>query len=56
MRAVGYRHCLPIENADSLLDIEIDSSPPQGRDLQVAVKAINSRGLEGWDYARGTVR
>jgi hypothetical protein len=23
---------------------------------QVAVKAINSRGLEGWDYARGTVR
>jgi zinc-binding alcohol dehydrogenase family protein len=41
MRAVGYRHCLPIENADSLLDIEIDRPPPQGRDLQVAVKAIS---------------
>ena len=23
---------------------------------QVAVKAINGRGLEGWDYARATVR
>ena len=41
MRAVGYRHSLPIENADSLLDIEIDKRPPQGRDLQVAVRAIS---------------
>jgi NADPH2:quinone reductase len=41
MRAVGYRHSLPIENADSLLDIEIDKPAPQGRDLQVAVKAIS---------------
>jgi NADPH2:quinone reductase len=41
MRAVGYRHSLPIENADSLLDIEVDKPAPQGRDLQVAVKAIS---------------
>ena len=36
MRAVGYKHSLPIENAESLLDIEIDKPAPQGRDLLVA--------------------
>ena len=41
MRAVGYKHSLPIENESSLLDIEIDKPAPQGRDLQVAVKAIS---------------
>jgi NADPH2:quinone reductase len=41
MRAVGYKHSLPIENADALLDIEIDKPAPQGRDLLVQVKAIS---------------
>jgi NADPH2:quinone reductase len=41
MRAVGYRQSLPIENAASLLDIEVDRPAPQGRDLLVQVKAIS---------------
>jgi zinc-binding alcohol dehydrogenase family protein len=41
MRAVGYRRSLPIDSADSLIDIEIDKPVPQGRDLLVEVKAIS---------------
>ena len=36
MRAVGYKHSLPIDQAESLIDIEIDKPAPQGRDLLVA--------------------
>src|SRR5436853_2861463 len=41
MRAVGYRKSLPIDDPQSLLDIEIDKPAPQGRDLLVQVKAIS---------------
>jgi NADPH:quinone reductase len=41
MRAVGYKRSLPIDQAESLLDIEIDKPVPQGRDLLVEVKAIS---------------
>jgi NADPH:quinone reductase len=41
MRAVGYRRSLPIDQAESLIDIEIDKPVPQGRDLLVDVKAIS---------------
>src|SRR2546430_9606503 len=41
MRAVGYRKSLPIDDPQSLLDIEIDKPAPQGRDLLVQVKAVS---------------
>jgi NADPH2:quinone reductase len=41
MRAVAYKHSLPIENAESLIDLEIEKPAPQGRDLLVEVKAIS---------------
>jgi zinc-binding alcohol dehydrogenase family protein len=41
MRAVGYKHSLPIDNADALIDLEIEKPAPQGRDLLVEVKAIS---------------
>jgi NADPH:quinone reductase len=41
MRAIGYKHSLPIENAESLIDLEIERPAPQGRDLLVEVKAIS---------------
>jgi zinc-binding alcohol dehydrogenase family protein len=41
MRAVGYRKSLPIDQAQALLDIEIDKPTPNGRDLLVQVKAIS---------------
>ena len=41
MRAVGYKKSLPIDQAESLIDLEIDKPAPQGRDLLVQVKAIS---------------
>src|SRR3954469_25895666 len=41
MRAVGDRKSLPIDDPQSLLDIEIDKPAPQGRDLLVQVKAVS---------------
>ena len=41
MRAVGYKHSLPIDQAESLLDLDIEKPAPQGRDLLVQVKAIS---------------
>jgi len=41
MRAVGYRHSLPIADAQSLLDIEVDKPAPRDRDILVQVKAIS---------------
>ena len=41
MRTVGYRHSLPIENPESLIDAEAERPSPQGRDLLVAVKAVS---------------
>jgi len=41
MRAVGYKKSLPIEQAESLIDLEIEKPAPQARDLLVQVKAIS---------------
>ena len=41
MKAVGYRKSLPIDDPQSLIDIEVEKPSPQGRDLLVQVKAIS---------------
>ena len=41
MKAVAYRKSLPIDHADSLIDIELPAPQPEGRDLLVEVKAIS---------------
>lgn len=41
MKAVGYLKAQPIENADSLLDIELPTPEAKGRDLLVKVNAIS---------------
>lgn len=41
MKAVAYRKPLPIDHADSLIDIELPEPQAQGRDLLVEVKAIS---------------
>jgi zinc-binding alcohol dehydrogenase family protein len=41
MKAIGYKESLPIENADSLQDIELETPKATGKDLLVQVKAIS---------------
>ena len=41
MRAVGYRKSLPIDQAEALVDLDIEKPVPKGRDLLVQVKAIS---------------
>jgi len=41
MKAVGLYRYLPIDNPESLLDLEVDTPKPAGRDLLVGVKAIS---------------
>lgn len=41
MKAVALTRYLPIENPDSLLDVELPQPKPAGRDLLVQVKAIS---------------
>ena len=41
MRAVGLYRYLPIENEQSLVDVEIDRLDPSGRDLLVHVRAVS---------------
>jgi NADPH2:quinone reductase len=41
MRAVGLYRYLPIENPDSLLDVEVPKPEARGRDLLVRVKAVS---------------
>jgi zinc-binding alcohol dehydrogenase family protein len=41
MRAVGYRKSVAIDQAESLLDLDIDKPAPKGRDLLVQVEAIS---------------
>jgi NADPH:quinone reductase len=41
MRAVAYLKPLPIEDAESLVDIEVDRPSPSGKDLLVEVKAVS---------------
>ena len=40
MKAVGYAKSLPIDDAESLMDIELPQPVAEGRDLLVRVKAI----------------
>ena len=41
MKAVGYQHSLPIQDASSLMDVEVPRPLPSGRDLLVRVLAIS---------------
>jgi NADPH2:quinone reductase len=41
MRAVGYKKSLPIDQAEALIDLEVDKPAPHGRDLLVQVKAVS---------------
>ncbi|MCK6264899.1 zinc-binding alcohol dehydrogenase family protein [Vibrio sp. ZSDE26] len=41
MKAVGYQKSLPIDNANSLIDIELSVPQPSERDLLVKVNAIS---------------
>ena len=41
MKAVGYLHSLPIQDASSLMDVEVPRPLPSGRDLLVRVLAIS---------------
>ncbi|MCR6633218.1 MAG: zinc-binding alcohol dehydrogenase family protein [Magnetospirillum sp.] len=41
MRAVAYRHSLPITDPKALEDVELDRPAPTGRDLLVEVKAVS---------------
>jgi zinc-binding alcohol dehydrogenase family protein len=41
MKAVGYYRSLPIDQPDSLIDLELDKPTPLGRDLLVKVEAIS---------------
>ena len=40
MKAVGYKYSLSIDNADALIDIEIEKPRATGKDILVKVKAI----------------
>jgi NADPH2:quinone reductase len=41
MKAVGYYQSLPIDKAESLVDLELPKPVPSGRDLLVEVKAVS---------------
>lgn len=40
MKAIALTRYLPIDDPESLVDVDLDTSTPEGRDLLVAVKAI----------------
>lgn len=40
MKAIGLTHYLPIDDPNSLMDVEIEKPQPHGHDLLVAIKAI----------------
>ena len=41
MKAVGYKKSLPIEDAESLVDLEAAKPEPGARDIRVAVRAVS---------------
>jgi NADPH2:quinone reductase len=41
MKVVGYYRSLPIDDPDSLLDLELEKPAPNGRDLLVKVEAVS---------------
>jgi NADPH2:quinone reductase len=42
MRAIGYNTPLPIEQDNSLVDVDLARPSPSGRDLLVEIKAISA--------------
>ncbi len=46
MKAVGLTQYLPINNENSLLDVEISKPTAKGKDLLVQVKAISVNPVE----------
>jgi len=40
MKAIGLTRYLPIDNPESLMDVELPKPLPNGHDLLVAVKAV----------------
>jgi len=41
MKAIGLYRYLPIDDPESLVDVEVDTPTPGGRDLLVRVQAIS---------------
>ena len=41
MKAVGLYKYLPIENEESLIDVQVDRPHPSGKDLLVKVQAVS---------------
>ena len=41
MKAVAYLRCLPITDAESLVDIDLPAPVASGRDLLVRVRAVS---------------
>ena len=41
MRAIGFRNPLPITDPDSLIEVEVATPAPTGRDLRVEVRAVS---------------
>lgn len=41
MKAIGYQHCLPVEDPQSLIDFELPMPVAVGRDLLVRVMAVS---------------
>jgi NADPH:quinone reductase len=52
MRAVGYFDCLPVDDPNSLIDVEINRRPPAGRDLLVENRAISVNPVDVKQRAR----
>jgi zinc-binding alcohol dehydrogenase family protein len=46
MKAVGYRQAGVLDRTDSLVDIELDSPVPTGRDLLVKVQAVSANPVD----------
>ena len=40
MKAIGFTHYLPIDDPQSMQDLELDKPSPSGRDISVAVQAV----------------
>ena len=40
MKAVGFTHYLPVEDANAFLDLTVETPTATGRDILVAVKAV----------------
>jgi NADPH2:quinone reductase len=53
MKAVGYKKPLPITDPDALLDIELPTPVPEGRDLLVEVRAVSVNPVDTKVRSRG---